>query len=192
MAPSNTGTGALSIRPATATDASALADLGALVFRHTYGGAIPSAILDPYLARTFASTAIRRALADDATNYLVATIADQAVGYSKCAAPAPPPCVTPTQTIELVNLYVHPAHQGRGIGRALLHRAVQEAHTSGFTTMSLCVWQENRTALNFYQRLGFVAIGQTEILVDGVVFADWVMQKALSPSGPQSGSLASQ
>lgn len=41
MAPSNAEIGALSIRPATATDASALADLGALVFHYTYGGAIP-------------------------------------------------------------------------------------------------------------------------------------------------------
>lgn len=179
MAPSSPGAGVLPIRPAAVSDASALADLGALVFRHTYGVAIPAAILDCYLVRTFAPTLIRQAIMEGATSYLVAMLADQMVGYSKCVATTPPPCVTPPQTIELVNLYVHPAHQGRGIGRALLHQAVQQAHTSGFTTMWLCVWQENHTALTFYQRLGFTTVGQTEILVDGVVFIDWVMQKGL-------------
>lgn len=167
------------IRPATLDDATALADLAALVFRHTYGAAIPTAILDAYLARTFTPAALRQALANDSISYLVATQADRLSGYSKCAVTPPPTCVQGTKTVELVNLYVHPAYQGGGIGRQLLQQALQTGVTQQVTALWLCVWRANQRAINFYQRFGFTIVGETEVYVDDVVFADWVMEKAL-------------
>lgn len=177
MARSSSTTADLQIRPAIVNDADALATLATVVFRQTYGTALPSAIMEPYLARTFASSVIREAVSTGATTYLVATLDQQVVGYSKCAVTMPPPCVTEPKAIELVNLYVHPAHHGRGVGRALLHQTLQVITRQKFTTMWLCAWQENQTALRFYQRAGFTTVGQTEIVVDGVIFVDWVMQK---------------
>ena len=178
MAPSSPTTGELQIRPATPHDADELALLAASVFRHTYGAAIPPAILEPYLARTFAPSVIRQAIMGG-TTYLVAKLDQQLLGYSKCAVTTPPPCVVQPQAVELVNLYVHPTYHGRGIGRALLLQTMQLASQQGFTTLWLCAWQENHSALTFYQRAGFTTVGQTEIVVDGVIFVDWVMQRPL-------------
>jgi ribosomal protein S18 acetylase RimI-like enzyme len=165
------------IRPATLDDAADLADLGALVFRHTYGAAIPLAILDAYLARTFTPAALQQALRHNATSYLVATQAGHLVGYSKCAITAPPACVQGAKASELVNLYIHPAHQSNGIGKQLLQQAIQVAAAQHLTTLWLCVWQANQRAVDFYLRFGFTVVGKTEVYVDHVVFDDWVMQK---------------
>lgn len=165
------------IRPATVGDAASLADLGALVFRHTYGAVIPPAILDAYLARTFTPAALQQALQHDATSYLVATQAGRLVGYSKCAITAPPACVQGAKASELVNLYVHPACQGSGMGRQLLQQAIQVAAAQHLTTLWLCVWQANQRAIDFYQHFGFIIVGKTEVHVDNVLFDDWVMQK---------------
>lgn len=165
------------IRPATVDDAAALADLGALVFRHTYGAAIPSPTLDAYLVRTFTPATLRLALLDVDTSYLVATQADRLIGYSKCATTSPPACVQGAKVSELVNLYVHPAYQGSGVGRRLLQQTIQVATTQYLTTLWLCVWQANQRAIDFYQRFGFTIVGTTEVYVDNVVFDDWVMQK---------------
>lgn len=167
------------IRPATLSDAAALADLGALVFRHTYGAAIPATILDSYLARAFTPTMIRQALTSNATTYLVAEQNERLLGYSKCAATAAPPCVKAKPAVELVNLYVHPAYQGNGVGRQLLHETIQGVTAQAPTILWLCVWQANQRAVDFYQRFGFTIVGKTEVYVDGVVFDDWVMQKEM-------------
>ncbi len=165
------------IRPATPDDAAGLADLGALVFRHTYGAAILPTVLDVYLARTFTPAALGQALQNGETSYWVATQADRLIGYSKCAITAPPTAVQGANATELVNLYVHPAYQGCGIGRQLLQQAIQIAAAQHLTTLWLCVWQANQRAIDFYQRYGFTISGKAEVYVDDVVFKDWIMQK---------------
>lgn len=167
------------IRPARPTDAEPLAQLATAVFRHTYGAAIPDAVLTPYLARAFSPGAIALAIDNPTTYFFVAAQADTLLGYSKCTATVPPARISGENALELVNLYIEPTHQGRGIGKALLHAAMQYALTQGYTRMWLCVWQANQSALRFYQRLGFAIIGTTVIPVDGVLFDDWVMQKSL-------------
>jgi len=167
------------IRPATMDDAAALADLGALVFRHTYGAAIPPTVLDVYLAHTFIPAALRQALQNGDTNYLVATQAGRLIGYSKCAITPPPACIQGAKASELINLYIHPAYQSNGIGKQLLQQVIQVAAIQHLTTLWLCVWQTNQRAIDFYQRCGFAIVGKTEIYVDDVVFDDWVMQRTL-------------
>jgi ribosomal protein S18 acetylase RimI-like enzyme len=63
------------------------------------------------------------------------------------------------QTAHLVQLAVAPAHQGAGIGRALLTAAVNTARAAGHTGMSLLVAQDNAPALRLYQQAGFVGRG---------------------------------
>jgi GNAT superfamily N-acetyltransferase len=58
----------------------------------------------------------------------------------------------------LDHLYVAPAHQGGGIGRALLTRAMRE-NPGG---LSLWVFVANHRALAFYERAGFVEVLRTD------------------------------
>lgn len=50
---------------------------------------------------------------------------------------------------------VHPSHQGRGLGKHLMHRSLKELLSLGFHSVSLMVSGENRRAFHWYQRLGF-------------------------------------
>jgi GNAT superfamily N-acetyltransferase len=58
----------------------------------------------------------------------------------------------------LDHLYVVPAQQGRGVGGALLGRAMSE-NPDG---LSLWVFAANHRALAFYQRAGFVEVCRTD------------------------------
>jgi len=51
---------------------------------------------------------------------------------------------------------VSPAHQGRGVGRALLTRALASARQAGVRTVELTVTEGNRPAVALYRRLGFL------------------------------------
>jgi GNAT superfamily N-acetyltransferase len=61
----------------------------------------------------------------------------------------------------LRHLYVAPAWQGRGIGRALLARAMAD-HRAMEAGLSLWVFAENRRARALYGRVGFVEVEWTD------------------------------
>ncbi len=60
----------------------------------------------------------------------------------------------------LVNgLAVDPAHQGAGVGRALVEAAVERAREQGARKVALRVLGHNHTARRLYERCGFVVEG---------------------------------
>jgi len=57
-------------------------------------------------------------------------------------------------------LFVHPAHHGRGIGRALVNHAMSLSPAAALTTI---VNEQNAQAVGFYERLGFRRTGRSEV-----------------------------
>jgi GNAT superfamily N-acetyltransferase len=76
----------------------------------------------------------------------VAEVDDRGVGYAA------------RDGVELNDLYVRPGWQGRGVGGALLRRAMDES--SG--ELSLRTFQRNAVVRRFYERRGFVAVALTD------------------------------
>ncbi len=62
------------------------------------------------------------------------------------------------------NVVVHPDYQGRGVGRALMERAIAAAKDRAIRWIGLEVRTSNAIACGLYQRLGFRAVGQTRHL----------------------------
>lgn len=54
----------------------------------------------------------------------------------------------------LEDLYVQPAHRGKGIGEALLNRLGKLAAERGYGRFEWCVLDWNENAIRFYQRMG--------------------------------------
>ena len=67
------------------------------------------------------------------------------------------------EACELFALYVDPAAQRRGIGRALVEQAVDAAHEDGARRLDVAVMPGNMPAVRFYQACGFTAAGEREI-----------------------------
>ena len=57
---------------------------------------------------------------------------------------------------ELRRLYVRPAHQGGGLGRALMLAAAEHASAHGGTAITLDVLYTRTTAVGLYRSLGYV------------------------------------
>ena len=80
---------------------------------------------------------------------LIALERDATVGYVQLVD-----CETPDE-IELRSLAVADSRQRRGIGRALVERAVAEARAGGARTLLVATATADVGNLGFYQRLGF-------------------------------------
>lgn len=66
---------------------------------------------------------------------------------------------------ELQALYLLKPYQGRGIGRALADRCMEEL--AGYETVVVWVLEENRKAIRFYEKYGFAADGTKKELTMG-------------------------
>jgi ribosomal protein S18 acetylase RimI-like enzyme len=64
------------------------------------------------------------------------------------------------QRAHLARLAVHPAAQGKGAGRALLHDLFTYLTSAGVTRLSVNTQSDNQASLNLYQRMGFVRTGE--------------------------------
>lgn len=60
----------------------------------------------------------------------------------------------------LLNIAVHPDHQGRGLGRVLIAFAEQEARTRGYTEVRLYTHAKMTENIGLYTRAGFAEIGR--------------------------------
>ena len=58
------------------------------------------------------------------------------------------------------NVVVHPNYRGRGIGHALVERAIRTARGEGVRWIGLEVRQQNKVACNLYQQFGFRTVGR--------------------------------
>ena len=71
--------------------------------------------------------------------------------------------VDPT-TAELVSMWVAPAGRGRGVGNALVERAIDWAGEAGYPRIELWVARGNDTAERLYLRSGFEVTGDVQPL----------------------------
>ena len=69
-----------------------------------------------------------------------------------------------------VSIYVDPAAQGRGVGRALLEQVIAGAEAGGIWTLQAGVFPENEASLALHRRCGFRVVGTRERIgqLDGV------------------------
>jgi phosphinothricin acetyltransferase len=81
-----------------------------------------------------------------------------------------------------LSVYVDPAAQGRGVGRALLEHLIADAEGSGIWTLQAGVFPENAASLALHRRCGFREVGRRERIgrLDGV-WRDVVLLERRSP-----------
>jgi GNAT superfamily N-acetyltransferase len=74
--------------------------------------------------------------------------------------------------IYLEDLYVRPAHRGRGVGRALLAHLARTARDRGYGRVDWSVLDWNQSAINFYESVGAVPMdGWTGCRLSGEALA---------------------
>ena len=86
--------------------------------------------------------------------------------------------------MKLDKLYVHPAHQRRGLGGLLVAHAVELARSQGCHTLVLTVNKRNEKAIAAYRKYGFTI--RESVCVDiggGFVMDDYLMAKGLENRG---------
>ncbi|SEQ49701.1 Acetyltransferase (GNAT) family protein [Streptomyces sp. yr375] len=110
---------------------------------------------------------------------LVAVLDDRVVGYVRLAFPTSLACNAHVRQIQ--GLAVLDEARGRGVGRALVRAAVDEARRQGARRITLRVLGHNAPARALYAAEGFAVEGvlPEEFLLDGTYVDDVLMGRPL-------------
>jgi diamine N-acetyltransferase len=147
------------IKPATDRDAEALAELGRRTFTETFAQDNTKEDIDLYVAETFGAEKQLREIRDPNRWIEIAWSGTQAAGYLHLIKSSPDPSVEGADPVELLRLYVASPWHGKGVGAALMERAIQISQREGFRTLWLGVWERNFRAQSFYRKYGFARSG---------------------------------
>jgi L-amino acid N-acyltransferase YncA len=109
----------------------------------------------------------------------VATDGDQVVAWVALTGYSDRCCYSGVADL---SVYVDPAAQGQGVGRALLEHLVADTEGSGIWTLQAGVFPENAASLALHRRCGFRIVGTRERIgeLDGV-WRDVVLLERRSP-----------
>jgi ribosomal protein S18 acetylase RimI-like enzyme len=118
-------------------------------WKATYGAFIPDADLTEYLETRYAVEALTNTIADPLFRGFLASWEDHDAGYMIVSTPSK------EDRCYVSSVYVLPAYQGKGIGRAFMAEARRYAQRRGFDRIWLGVMTANTAARAWYERNGF-------------------------------------
>lgn len=170
----------ITIRPAVVDDAPFLAAFGAQVFFEAYANENDPADMAAYLRQAFSPDVQRAEILRPGSQFFIAYIGAEPVGYARLQAGPAPTCITGVRPVELVRMYSVQSKVGQGVGGALMQRCLRAAGAGGYDVIWLSVWQKNPRAIAFYQKWGYQIAGTAVFTIGRDVQTDWLMQRSVA------------
>lgn len=178
---------ACSVRRAELSDARALAGFAERVFRETFGAANTPENMQRYATETFGEEIQARDLTDPGGVTLLADSGDALTAFAQLRFGAAPSCVAAKRPTEIVRFYVDRPWHGRGVAQTLMVAVRALAQRRGSDRLWLGVWERNARAIAFYEKNGFLAVGDQPFMLGLDRQRDLVMMGGVE-SGEMRGS----
>jgi ribosomal protein S18 acetylase RimI-like enzyme len=140
----------MAVRRATVDDAEAIERIRVETWRATYRGLLPDGLIDqlqPNAER-------RRERLGSAPSSELNFVAEEGTGVVGYAFAGAERTHDSEYSGEVYAIYVLPAAQGKGHGRALIGECARELAARGMTSLLIWVLRENAIGRGFYERIG--------------------------------------
>jgi GNAT superfamily N-acetyltransferase len=168
----------VTVRLAGADDADAIGRIQVESWRAAYTGLMPDetvAGFDVESRQQLWRDGLARTPRPGSATFVVEN-AGEIVGFASLGASGEP---DGEQEAELYAIYLHPSCWGRGIGRALLHRAEEWMRARGFRRAVLYVLEGNERGERFYRAAGWEPDGSKVDVFQGAAVTELRYRKRL-------------
>lgn len=167
-------------RDATPADGLALDAMARQIWLETFGHSASADDIALYVAEAFGPQGrLIASLADPAHHVRLAYSESAIVGFAKLSRLwLDDPAIAPGAQ-QLSQLYVAQPWHGHGVAQALMAWTIESARSAGARALVLTVWEENHRAKAFYDRCGFVHIGDYAFPTGNQIDRDLIMQLML-------------
>jgi ribosomal protein S18 acetylase RimI-like enzyme len=168
----------VSIRRATAADASSLAELGAATFTEAFGHLYRPEDLGEFLALNHSPDSWARTLSDPLRAVFVAQHASGKNAGFVCVGACKLPVRNREATAgEIQQLYVLAEFQNLRLGTRLMDTGLGWLTEQGRSPLYIGVWSQNLGAQRFYGRYGFDKIGEYGFPVGKQVDREFILRR---------------
>ena len=172
----------MTIRPATPADAAAIAHIHVASWQATYAGLVPDDYLQGLEIAEFTARWQTRLTAEAPPLIRVAESGGDPLGF---ASGGPIRQAVASFGSEMYALYLLPAAQRQGTGRALFHLIANQLAAAG--DQGLLLWSlRDNPSTGFYERLGGTPVAESTLEIGGRELATraygWPSLSSLSPN----------
>lgn len=144
------------VKPVKKTDLQVLREIARATFADAFSAQNAAADMEKYLDENFSLEKLAAEFENPESLFFFAEVSHKAAGYLKLNWGAAQTEPLPGSTLEIERIYVLPAYQGKGIGKALFEKAYSIAQEKKMDALWLGVWEKNTSAIRFYRKQGFV------------------------------------
>ncbi len=132
-----------------------------------------------YMDRAFRLEQLSTELSNPESRFFFVHVDGLLAGYLKVNTGAAQTEPMGEAALEVERIYVRRAFQGQGIGKYLLEHALHLATAEQCKSIWLGVWEHNRKAIAFYEKMGFVQTAVHSFYMGDEEQFDWMMSKPL-------------
>lgn len=168
----------LIIKKASIKDAEYIALLAQITFDETFGHHFRDRNdLIHYFNTTFSVAKIRSSIAKENNVFWLAFVDEMPVGYAKLKKYSPISLVQDENCAQLQKIYLRKDYLNQQIGAPLQHAMFDEVIKLGKKCMWLSVLKTNFRAIRFYEKHGFVTVGEHLFSVGKETFDFYILLK---------------
>lgn len=173
------------IRPATSADVSALAAFAAVNFPDAAPGFMPREALHEFVSKNLNEAFFTHAIETGAFTFTLAVDeAGKIVGYTGIDHVSEQPVEVPGRAAYLSKFYLAAEARGGGLAGELMQTVFESARAAGCDGVHLGTHHENLRAQKFYEKMGFVQVGERIFpLTEEVAGQDYIYYLPLEREG---------
>ena len=129
-----------------------------------------------YLRQAFAREQLKKELSNPGSRFYFLYWEGDLAGYAKINEGDAQTEPWHPDAVEIERIYIRSPYQGKGLGGRMLLWLRSLAAAEGKACLWLGVWEENRDAIRFYERHGFVIFGKHPYYIGSDRQMDWMMR----------------
>ncbi len=137
-----------------------LQEIGRKTFTETFSSTNSEENMKTYLENGFSTDKLTSELQNPESEFYFATLNEVVIGYLKINFGQAQTELQEGKALEIERIYVLQDFHGKKVGQLLYEKAIQIAKNKKVAFVWLGVWEENRRAIQFYTKNGFVAFDQ--------------------------------
>jgi ribosomal protein S18 acetylase RimI-like enzyme len=138
----------------------ALQQIGRQTFSETFAESNSAENMAKYLEEAYAHEKLNEELNNPNSFFYFAILDEKVIGYLKLNKGVSQTELKNNDALEIERIYVLKDFHGKKVGQLLFDKAIEIAKEQQVAYVWLGVWEENKRALQFYTKNGFVEFDQ--------------------------------
>ncbi len=150
----------ISINKVNLQDLEELQNISKQTFYETFSESNSTEDMEKYLVEELSTEKLTSELKDINSEFYFAKNENTLIGYLKLNFSEAQTEIKDENSLEIERIYILKEFQGKRFGQILFKYVIELAKAKKKKFIWLGVWEENRKAINFYQKNGFVEFGK--------------------------------